>query len=102
MSSGRWLPPGVRTASGRLCLIAAVYLLAVALLPFSHHDVVCHAKSSTHCTTCVVGGSAEAGDDATPLAGTGLADLGSLFGTDSGAAQPIAAHPSIGRAPPAI
>ena len=102
MSSGRWLPTGVRTTNGAVCLIAGLYLLAVALLPFAHHDVVCHAKSSTHCTTCVVGGSAESGGDAVPLNRGSLADAGSAIGLAAAAAGSFAADPSIGRAPPRL
>ena len=40
-------------------LLLAAYVLAAALLPLAHHDIVCHLKSSTHCTTCVVGSSGE-------------------------------------------
>ena len=28
-------------------------------MPLAHHDIVCHLKSTTHCTTCVVGSSGE-------------------------------------------
>ena len=35
----------------RLKVVLALYLLAAALLPFGHHDLACHLKSTTHCTT---------------------------------------------------
>ena len=28
-------------------------------MPLAHHDVLCHLKSTTHCTTCVVASSGE-------------------------------------------
>jgi hypothetical protein len=51
-------------------LIRAVlmaYVLVVGLLPVSHHDVACHLKSSTHCTSCLVTGSAESASHAAAL-----------------------------------
>lgn len=58
MSGSRRLPLGFRLGFP-LKVVLAVYVLAVALLPLSHHDIVCHVKSSTHCTTCVAASSAE-------------------------------------------
>jgi hypothetical protein len=98
MSAARRVPRATRLL--RLKIVLAIYALAVALMPLAHHDVACHLKSSTHCTTCVVGASAEASADAGSLARFWL--------TDMGAATP-AAHvepdsPSLciasGRAPP--
>jgi hypothetical protein len=40
--------------------VVTVYATATLLSPLSHHDLACHLKSSTHCTTCVVGSSGEA------------------------------------------
>src|SRR5580765_784583 len=52
----------------RLKAVLALYVLAAALLPFGHHDLACHIKSATHCTTCTVGSSAEAAADPGVLA----------------------------------
>ena len=57
-------------------VLLAVYVLAAALLPLAHHDVVCHLKSSTHCTTCVVGSSGETAAWAVALDGCAPADAG--------------------------
>ena len=57
-------------------VLLAVYVLAAALMPLAHHDVVCHLKSSTHCTTCVVGSSGETAAWAVALDGLRLADAG--------------------------
>jgi hypothetical protein len=57
-------------------LVLAVYVAAVTLLPFAHHDLACHLKSSTHCTSCVVGASGEAAQTATGAGGAGLVACG--------------------------
>ena len=75
-ATGR-LPRGTRLGL-RLKVVLALYVLAAALLPFAHHDLACHLKSTTHCTTCIVGSSAEV--TAAP------AVLGRLWLADAGAA----------------
>lgn len=46
--------------------VLAAYLSLLAAGPLDHHDVACHLKSSTHCTTCVYASvpGAEAGPGA--------------------------------------
>src|SRR5262245_1527 len=39
--------------------LVALYVLALAAMPFAHHDLLCHLKSSTHCATCHVGTSTD-------------------------------------------
>ena len=51
-------------------------MLAAALLPLAHHDIACHLKSTTHCTTCIIGSSAEAAADPAPLDRLRLRDAG--------------------------
>ena len=41
-------------------LVAAAFVVALVALPFAHHDLACHLKSNTHCTSCHVGTSADA------------------------------------------
>jgi hypothetical protein len=85
---------------GRLVLVA--YAAATLLTPLSHHDLVCHLKSRTHCTTCVLGSSAEPDSSGVPATHVPLTDAGSAQ------ALPLAScesrpHGSIpSRAPPAV
>ena len=98
MSTGTRVVRGTRLALG-LKLFLALYVLAAAALPLGHHDVVCHAKTPTHCTTCVASSGAVVGYSDT-LAGLGLNDLGLA---PSGASQAVSAQVSLsraGRAPP--
>ena len=82
--------------------IVAAYVLAVAFMPLSHHDVVCHAKSTTHCTSCVVGASAEPAGAAAGAAPCHLNDLGAAAAGHRVVAHGIMLGVSAGRAPPAI
>jgi hypothetical protein len=90
--------------SGRSGFLAkallSAYLLSAALLPLTHHDVICHAKSSTHCTTCLATGSGEAAPHAGAAEGTALVDAGCV---NLGVAVSAHTAPSIvsaGRSPP--
>ena len=51
--------------------ILAAYVFLLAAGPLGHHDIVCHLKSTTHCTTCVYASSpgteARIGADLVPL-----------------------------------
>lgn len=85
-----------------LRLVLALYVLAAALLPFGHHDLVCHLKSTTHCTTCAVGSSAEAAADPAVLARFWLLDLGVAVSEPLDAVPSATSRPSFGRAPPEI
>jgi hypothetical protein len=75
---------GIRTAarllqSGALGrLVVAIYTVATLLSPLSHHDLACHLKSATHCTTCVVGSSAEPHSPGALHLGDGLAYAGTV------------------------
>jgi hypothetical protein len=81
-------------------LIAAAYVLALAMLPFAHHDLVCHLKSTTHCWTCHVGTSADESRPDPASAPMSLSDAGRA---DEAPLAPIASRapsPSSGRSPP--
>ena len=84
-----------------LKFVVAAYIVALAALPFAHHDLACHLKSSTHCTICHVGTSA---DDTGVQPGLGHVDLPAA-GRPSEAQARMAASgvllPSSGRSPPA-
>jgi hypothetical protein len=84
----------------RLKIVLAVYVLAAALLPLAHHDVVCHAKSSTHCPTCVVGSSGETAPDPSDLARLGLTSAGDAILCSFAPVLDPADSACPGRAPP--
>lgn len=83
-----------------LKLVAVAYVFALAMLPLGHHDVACHAKSTTHCSSCNLSSSGESG------APSGVPTI--VF-ADAGAAESLspvhvvscAPAPSQGRSPPA-
>jgi hypothetical protein len=82
----------------RLVLLA--YFVALAALPFAHHDVVCHLKSSTHCAVCHIGTST---DDTSVQPGLGHIDLADAGRASEGHATPTTSCvllPSSGRSPP--
>jgi hypothetical protein len=68
MSVGRVRPPRRRWGS-LLAAAIATYALILAAGELQHHDLACHLKSRTHCTSCVSGvsqpGVAAAGQPAT-------------------------------------
>lgn len=84
----------------QLNVVLALYLLAAAFLPFGHHDLVCHLKSTTHCTTCTVGSSAEAAADPAVLARFWLLDAGVAVFDAVDVARSTTVRPASGRAPP--
>jgi hypothetical protein len=83
-----------------LKFVIAAYIAALAALPFAHHYLACHLKSSTHCTVCHVGTSA---DDTSVQPGLGAVDLADA-GRASDAYVSLSAScvrlPSSGRSPP--
>lgn len=86
----------------RLKVVLALYVLAAALMPLGHHDLACHLKSTTHCTTCTVGSSAEAAVDPAVLARFWLLDLGATAIDPIQAPNVPAASTASGRAPPSL
>jgi hypothetical protein len=86
----------------RLKAVLALYVFAAALMPFGHHDIACHLKSSTHCTTCAVGSSAEAATDQAVLARFSLLDAGAALCDSATTPDTATIGPTSGRAPPAI
>jgi hypothetical protein len=90
-----------RRARWWLNAIIAAYALAMALLPLTHHDIACHLKSSTHCTTCLVGSAADLASDQTTLGPSALDDAGQA-GIEASAPTDSLSRPTpSGRAPPA-
>lgn len=82
--------------------LVAAYVLALAAMPFAHHDLACHLKSSTHCVTCHVGTSADPGGADPSLAAILLVETGR---TDEPSCSLLASPtlpPSAGRSPPPL
>jgi hypothetical protein len=92
-------PIGLKWA---LRTLVAAYVLALAAMPFAHHDLVCHLKSSTHCVTCHVGTSADEGGADAALAAIGLSAAGCA---QEPSCSPVASPEllaSAGRSPPSV
>jgi hypothetical protein len=100
MFTSGWFPRGSLGLPFKVVL--ALYMLAAALMPFGHHDLVCHLKSTTHCTTCTVGSSAEAAADPAVLARFWLLDAGAAVCDPVGTARVSAYRAPSGRAPPSF
>ena len=86
----------------RLKVVLALYVLAAALMPLGHHDLACHLKSTTHCTTCTVGSSAEAAVDPAVLARFWLLDAGAAGGETLQSPDVPDATSASDRAPPSL
>ena len=83
-------------------LVAAAYILALAMLPFAHHDLVCHLKSSTHCSTCHIGTSDHEGRPDPAAAAVSLTDAGLTVDCLPPSTASRVPAPSSGRSPPAL
>ncbi len=81
-------------------VVVVAYAVALATLPFGHHDLVCHLKSNTHCTTCLVGTSIDDSGTQAPLATVSLADAGHAVDSSRAIVASCAPAPSSGRSPP--
>jgi hypothetical protein len=83
-------------------LVAGVLLYGLAALSgaFQHHDLACHVKSSTHCTSCTL--SLAASDPVT--GGTartpGLADAGRLARSQASSPSRLVFSRISDRSPP--
>ena len=58
---------------------AALYIVFLVIAPFAHHDLECHLKTPSHCTSCA---ASHLGADPDPLAAQGTSAL-----ADAGRAQ---------------
>src|SRR5262245_38060002 len=93
----------LRGSLGLRCkVVLALKVLAAARQPVRHHDLACHIKSTTHCTTCTVGSSAEAAADPAVLASFWLHDAGETVCEQVDQPQTSLALPKPGRAPPSV
>ena len=79
----------------------AAYVAALATLPFGHHDLACHLKTSTHCGVCHVGTSADDTSAQPTLGHVDLADAGRAMVASAPFAASSVFLPSSGRSPPA-
>jgi cytochrome c2 len=80
--------------------LVAAYVLALAAMPFAHHDLACHLKSNTHCATCHVGTSADAGGADPALSAIVLVEAGRAEEPSYSLVVASAVLPSAGRSPP--
>jgi hypothetical protein len=80
--------------------VAAAFFVALAALPFAHHDVACHLKSNTHCTSCHVGTSADEGGGDPAVGSVQLADAGRPAEQPSSVIVACVSFATSGRAPP--
>jgi hypothetical protein len=90
--------------SGRSSLLAkallSVYLLTTALPSLTHHDVICHAKSTTHCTACLATASGEAAPRVAGADGARLIDAGRVNAGETAYMHAAPERSSAGRSPP--
>ena len=77
------------------------YVLAAALLSFTHHDVLCHLKSSTHCTSCLASSSGETASSAAAVDAAALDDAGQADPAARAFVHSAPVSASSGRSPPA-
>ena len=83
-----------------LRLVLAAFVVALVALPFAHHDLLCHLKSSTHCATCHIGTSTHDSGAQPPLAHIDLPDAGRAIEVGLVAVVSCALSSSAGRSPP--
>jgi hypothetical protein len=81
--------------------VIAAYVAALATLPFGHHDLACHLKTSTHCGVCHVGTSADDTGSQPALGHVNLADAGCTLVADASLPASSVLLSSSGRSPPA-
>jgi hypothetical protein len=95
--------PRARPSSRRLIrAVLMAYALVVGLLPLSHHDVACYLKSSTHCASCLVSGSAESASHAAALEAVHLTDAGNATSDPAVSVSSVPLGTCSGRSPPAL
>ena len=82
-------------------LVVAAYVLALAMLPLAHHDLVCHLKSNTHCSTCHIGTSDDEGRPDPAAATMSLSEAGCAVESPQAPTASRVPAPSSGRSPPA-
>jgi hypothetical protein len=81
--------------------LLAVYALLLATNPLLHHDVACHVKSPTHCTSCNASPWASRIEAGVPLSAQPLPEAGRVVWETLAPARSSAQHELTGRSPPA-
>jgi hypothetical protein len=85
-----------------LRILLGLYIAAAALLPFAHHDIACHFKSTTHCTSCIVGAAGDLATDGSGLGRTALDGAGSPASDPENRIDSLSLPSASGRAPPSV
>jgi len=70
------------------------------LLPFAHHDLACHFKSTTHCTSCIIGAAGDLASDGSGLGRTSLHGAGRPALEPAERIDSLSLPAASGRAPP--
>ena len=96
------IPPGSarRPVRALVRTVAIAYVVAFAMLPFAHHDLLCHLKSSTHCTVCHLSTSGDDSAEGASVASVTLVPAGVAADSQRLVAGHCRVVPDIGRAPP--
>jgi hypothetical protein len=63
---------------GLLLLALLAYSLVVAVTPFFHHDLECHARTPGHCVACIATPAALGAPDQAPALAPALTDIGGV------------------------
>ena len=85
-----------------LRVLLGLYIAAAALLPFAHHDIACHFKSTTHCISCVVGSAGDLASDGSSLGRTSLDGAGLPALAPEERIDSLSLPSASGRAPPLV
>jgi hypothetical protein len=86
---------------GAVSLTLGLYALVLLIGPAQHHDLACHLKSRTHCTTCIASVSASGTPATSGLLAVDLPEGRSLICETPDVAPCPAITSRFGRSPPA-
>ena len=84
-----------------LLTLLAVYAVLLAANPLLHHDVSCHLKSPTHCTSCTASPWASRIESGVPLVSEPLPDAGRVVAAGPTSVRVAFRLAPAGRSPPA-
>lgn len=84
-----------------VALAIGLYALVLVAAPAFHHDLACHVKSPTHCTTCLVSVTAPRANGAAGLVAADPQDAGFLGVDVVSSPERFSFAPRLGRSPPA-
>jgi hypothetical protein len=83
-----------------LLALLAVYAVLLAANPLLHHDVACHLKSPTHCTSCTASPWASRIEAGVPLVSQPLPDAGRVVVGGAASVRAADRLAPAGRSPP--